>query len=46
MAELPLSIAFWLTCAVLGPALGPLISGFSVAANGYALSLSRHLITE
>jgi hypothetical protein len=37
MADLPLSIAFWSACAVLGPALGPLIFGFSVAAKGYAL---------
>ncbi|KAG0648233.1 MFS general substrate transporter [Hyphodiscus hymeniophilus] len=37
--HIPYAIALWAGAAFLGPALGPLLSGFSVAAEGWRWSL-------
>lgn len=36
--KMPYVIAFWAGAATLGPALGPVISGFAVSAKGWRLS--------
>ncbi|KAI9809338.1 MAG: hypothetical protein M1825_002630 [Sarcosagium campestre] len=39
LVKLPYAIALWAACATCGPALGPIISGFSVPAQGWRWSL-------
>ncbi|OBT92468.2 hypothetical protein VE01_09558 [Pseudogymnoascus verrucosus] len=39
LVKLPIAIAFWSVCAVAGPAMGPLLSGYSVPAMGWRWSL-------